>query len=383
MKSKQKFLLALLIRLAIIFITELYDSYSDLKFTDIDYSVYKDSAKFVFYSNGSPYLRSTYRYTPLLSYLMLPSLWFNSSGKMIFALFDVLTGYFMHCIHPGISDYMWLYNPFIMIISCRGNAESVVSLLIFSSLYYLLKRNNIVLGAIMYAIAVHFKIYPMIYSLMLYLYLGNEKSSLMRRLFVPNGNQIVFVSCFLLTLTSITLMFYQIYGHDFIENTYLYHLTRRDHRHNFSIYFPLMYLSYTKELNPVLAFITNPFLLQFISIFFISINYYKTPKLLFRGLFLSTFVFVLYNKVVTSQYFYWYIQFLGLIDIEYKKISRAVIWWVLAQGLWLFFGYLLEMKGYNVFVFLFLSSVVFFLSNINLMKAILEADKEATEEKNK
>lgn len=59
------YVIALVVRVVLIIFGEWQDSVMALKYTDVDYRVFSDGAAFV--SQGlSPYLRSTYRYTPLL-----------------------------------------------------------------------------------------------------------------------------------------------------------------------------------------------------------------------------------------------------------------------------------------------------------------------------
>jgi phosphatidylinositol glycan class M len=45
---------------------------------------------------------------------------------------------------------VWLFNPFSIVISTRGNAESLIGLLVVAALYCLLTK-RLILGAILYA----------------------------------------------------------------------------------------------------------------------------------------------------------------------------------------------------------------------------------------
>ncbi|MFN9899824.1 MAG: hypothetical protein ACK55Z_13750 [bacterium] len=47
-----------------------------------------------------------------------------------------------------------------------------------------------------------------------------------------------------LTFLGLTGLFYLIYGDEFIQEAYLYHITRKDNRHHYSVYFYLIYQTY-------------------------------------------------------------------------------------------------------------------------------------------
>jgi phosphatidylinositol glycan class M len=71
------------------------DTHPVLKYTDIDYVVFSDASRYV--RNGqSPYERATYRYTPLLSWILLPNNWNPVFGKVLFSICDILVGLLLH-----------------------------------------------------------------------------------------------------------------------------------------------------------------------------------------------------------------------------------------------------------------------------------------------
>ena len=70
----------------------------NVPYTDVDYYVFSDAAKFVA-AGGSPYERATYRYAPTLAYLMLPNVYvWKHFGKVLFSAADVAVGYLLYAL---------------------------------------------------------------------------------------------------------------------------------------------------------------------------------------------------------------------------------------------------------------------------------------------
>lgn len=89
------------------------------------------------------------------------------------------------------------------------------------------------------------------------------------------------------------------YGWEFLWETYLYHVIRKDHRHNFSPYFYQIYLSTAEESNPYGALIgVLTFLPQIILLLAIAFKYHRDIGFC---TFLQTLTFVAFNKVCTVQ----------------------------------------------------------------------------------
>lgn len=90
------------------------------------------------------------------------------------------------------------------------------------------------------------------------------------------------------------------YGTAFIEHTYLYHLIRTDHRHNFSVYNTLLQLDSAYGSTSALKVESIAFLPQL----FLSVG--LMPAMLSKNdlagtMLAQTFAFVTFNKVCTSQ----------------------------------------------------------------------------------
>ncbi|XP_040567561.1 LOW QUALITY PROTEIN: GPI mannosyltransferase 1 [Lepeophtheirus salmonis] len=347
----------------------------DVKFTDVDYRVFTDAAKLV-WEGGSPYERHTYRYTPILSWLLLPNIGFHPLfGKFVFCFADILVTKLLHSLTHSSSYFplFWLYNPLIIGVSARGNAESILILLILTTLY-LFKERVFFLSGIAFALSIHFKLYPIIYALSFYNVLTIGRG--WRSLFDVNTARIRFVSGTVLTLILLTGFFYYIYGYDFLEHSYLYHLSRKDTRHNFSVYFYMLYLTVEEEDIGIslLTFIPQVVLLLGL------IKKFGNWKDLSFCLFCQTFVFVAYNKVVTSQYFLWYIGLFPLVlsrlQLSKSEAITSGLLWGFAQGSWLLPAYFLEFRGYNTFQFIWIESLAFFCANIGLLSKFIRKYRE-------
>lgn len=395
----------------------LYGLYQDanmvVKYTDIDYVVFSDAANYV-YNDKSPYLRQTYRYTPLLSWMLIPNafggIWVHY-GKVIFMLCDILTGILIHRTVERVSQRkpqvisswfsrnsawvlssIWLLNPMVITISTRGSSESVLTCLVMLSLDTLLQELYFPL-AFWLALAIHFKLYPVIYLPAVMLYLAPRDKPFISR--VPilnwfNPLNLRFLALVIGSLAVCTYVMYLFYDYEFLFHSYLYHLTRLDHRHNFSVYNTLLYLksasksavSMVSWSSPLTSLAENVEKFAFIpqlTILAILVPLLLARENLFGCLFIQTFAFVTFNKVMTSQYFIWFLIFLphylATSSLLQKSKVRAIVMlvlWVLTQASWLSFAYQLEFLGENTFAQLFLSSALFFLTNCYITGVLIE-----------
>jgi len=216
-----------LLRFILIIYGVYHDTTHSLKYTDVDYYVYSDASSYIFSKSnllasgplakyiaekwniyiGDPYSRATYRYTPLLALLLLPNDLQPLFGKFLFASADLGIALLLYkslttpwACSPSLSSSnqatittsnrkgsgvasqrqakvlvasVWLLNPFVANISTRGSSESLLGLMILLFLS-LLQQGKETSSAILFGLAVHFKIYPVIYAPSVLAYLARH-----------------------------------------------------------------------------------------------------------------------------------------------------------------------------------------------------------------
>ncbi|KAF9920503.1 pentamidine resistance factor [Linnemannia zychae] len=403
------------------------DTHLVVKYTDIDYVVFTDASRYLTLGQ-SPYKRATYRYTPLLGLMLMPNIWFHESfGKWIFTSANFLIGVLIQkilCLR-GMSESravkytaIWLLNPMVANISTRGNAESVIGAMVLGS-FYLIMRRRIGWGAFFYGLSVHFKTYPIIYSISLLVLMddkyfqsqegessegkssegkykddgreGQPSSSHREVKSRSQGSVVAKAVKDLLNFITwrrvqfglisggwfvfFTGLMYYMYGYEFLYETYLYHVTRKDHRHNFSFWFYNIYLTFTSPTGTLVGVLT--FVPQLALVIAIGCCFGKD---IFFCAFLQTFAFVAWNKVCTAQYFMWYIVFLPLMipnltsnpRMSLKSQGRnMLIGWVATQALWLSQAYNLEFLGMNTFWNLFIASALMYATNVWILVELI------------
>jgi phosphatidylinositol glycan class M len=91
-------------------------------------------------------------------------------------------------------------------------------------------------------------------------------------------------------------------------------------------------------------------------------------------IFLQTYIFVIQNKVITAQYFTWYLCLLPLCSSIFtitKDVLRSVGLLLLSIVIWLGTAYCLEMQGMAVHYYVWIASLLFYIANINLVRALI------------
>ncbi|ORY19789.1 PIG-M-domain-containing protein [Clohesyomyces aquaticus] len=395
---------AVILRIVFLVYGHFQDAFSPMKYTDIDYFVFTDAARFI--SHGqSPYTRDTYRYTPLLAWFIYPTTWpgfWFSFGKVLFAVGDIVAGWMMFRIlrsHHKMSTSralkfasIWLLNPMVATISTRGSSEGLLGVIVTALLWSVLAKRIRLAGCLL-GLAVHFKIYPFIYAASIVWWLDgdNKSQGRPRRLDTTNSpyervrhfvnpERVILAIHSLVTFMALNIVMYSIYGFPFLEHSYLYHLIRIDHRHNFSPYNTLLYLNSAPGTHSSASFELER--LAFVPQILLSavmIPLALAKQDLPSTMLAQTFAFVTFNKVCTSQYFLWYMMFLPFYLPDSTLLrsritgATALVLWILGQAAWLQQGYQLEFLGNSTFVpGLWTASMLFFVVNVGILGIIIQ-----------
>lgn len=390
-----------LIRILLIAYGDYHDNKYEVPYTDIDYKVFTDAARYVV-NGDSPYKRHTYRYSPIVAYILTPNIFIHKSfGKILFSIFDILvTVAVKKLVEQQLNltwkdkneaskvalycSFFWIYNPMSIGISSRGNSDSITSFFVILSLMFL--QTNIVSGlwkyvwsGILLGISIHLRLYPLAFSYPMYLSLGKYTITRRTRLaegfltLLPNIKQMLLATSCIVTLTILTYSMYSIYGYEFLFETYIYHLFRKDTRHNFSVLFYYSYLIMDNQTVDIVKLITH--VCEFAILFALSLTYGREPQTLPFALFSQAVVLVAFNSVMTSQYFIWFMSLLPLVIHSFamerrKGLLLGVIWGISQTG-WLTFAYLLEFKCREVFVFIWLKSIILFCGHIFVLTEMI------------
>eukprot|EP00850_Spirogloea_muscicola_P024925 SM001786S03429 [mRNA] locus=s1786:220:1733:- [translate_table: standard] len=268
----------------------------------------------------------------------------------------------------------WLLNPVVVAVSTRGNCEGLAAVLVLEVLLCLM-QGRVVHAALWYGSAVHLRLYPIIYALPILLVLRSPDYPRPLSSVTGGGAQRPAISFALVSgaafvaLGSLSLV---ACGSDYLREAWLYHITRADHRHNFSIYFYSIYLGTAGGAPPPLAARLAAFLPQAAVQAVAAAR--LAPDLPFCML-VQTATFVAFNKVITAQYFVWVFALLPLAlpasAMPRPAAAALLVGWAAAQAHWLGWAYALEFEGRPVLLPLWAASLLFFAASVAAIVALV------------
>ncbi|CAM9907649.1 unnamed protein product [Scytosiphon promiscuus] len=383
--------LAMVARVVLILLGEWQDRALSIPYTDVDYNVISDAAQLAV-DGDSPYGRATYRYSPLLAYLLVPNVLLHRCwGKMVFSLADLVVGRCLQSIltlnglSPGLSlNYacLWLLNPLSINVSTRGSFDAVTSALVLGITSALLSA-RVGYAAVAYGLVVHLRVFPIVYAAGFALYLARSSLNITGSVFgvvkvkdfavwknLFSYRPTLFAVLSATTFLGCTVACAWVFGVDFVRNALLYHLTRTDNRHNYSIYWYWIYLDYGaphRWLLGLSAFIPQAIML--------AVSAALLHGDLALCVFVQTALFVFFNKVFTGQYITWFVCLAPLLAprlaLGPRKTCALLGSWTCALLCWLFAAWSVEMQGQNMFFALWVSSLLMFATNVVVLNACI------------
>lgn len=309
-----------------------------------------------------------YRYTPFLAWLMVPNVWLPCFGKLLFSLLDIVGACFLLFILERRAqkdsqdvDYIklavafFLFNPFTATISTRGSGESIV-ILAFLLMFWFLETKRDIPAALCFGFVVHWRFWPIVFVVPIFYHFGMFSIRTIRFGIVSGG-------CFLAFGSAA----YYLYGFEFVDKCYLYHLSRVDTKHNFSVAFYSSRYMQDSLLHWAIVGILSK--AKLIAIVLLGVQDHSLERALLR----QTIAFVAMNQVITAQYHFWWLQLIPLVwwrRMKDLKMAQVLAIWAIAQLHWLFWAFLYEIRDLPVVYGVWTACWIFLAANLNLLRVL-------------
>jgi len=270
-------------------------------------------------------------YPPLISYTMMVTVFlcgdFVFLCKLPFIIGDLLIGYVLYIFakewqvnsdnsshRSYIITLIYLFLPYpIFESSFIGRFDSIPTLFLLLTIYFLHKEHHNYAG-LCWGIGIMYKWFPVIVAPIIFLYFfkTQKMKTLARFLFITCA------LCFLISLPFLILA-----PNQYIS-TYLFHLTDREISTDLAIYSLYSYLTndYSLIVRIISTTIQIAVLLGLLLKFSLVKKVFETPYVLIilSALFLNAFV--LFNRIINPQYFFWYFPILLFLLFLQKTARR-------------------------------------------------------------
>ncbi len=273
-------------------------------------------------------------YPPLISYTMMVTVFLCGNivflYKLPFIIGDLLIGYVLYIFTKewqlgsnGVShrSYMltllyWFLPYPIFESSYIGRFDSIPTLFLLLTIYFLHKEHHNYAG-FCWGIGIMYKWFPVIVAPIIVLYFFKTHK-------IKDLARFLFITCAICLV--ISLPFLILAPNQYIS-TSLFHLTGREISTDLAIYSLYSYLTndYSITVRIISTIIQIVVLLGLLLRFSVAKNVFETPYVLIilSGLFLNAFV--LFNRIINPQYFFWYFPLLLFLLFFQKTVKRQLL----------------------------------------------------------
>ena len=270
-------------------------------------------------------------------------------------------------------------------MSTRGSCDALSVLLLLATLRAALRGRAAAAGALLGA-AAHLRVYPVVHALPLALFFWGEgagrgsavsRATRLRALLRGAGRPLRFGVAAAASFAALGGACFAAYGWPFIRHAYAYHVGRSDPRHNFS---PAFYAAYLRHAAPaaLAAGVRVHSAAQLSVLVGAGVALRRDPP---AALLLQTLAFVAFNRVITAQYFVWWMALAPLAAPAMalgRPLAAAAAAWLAAQLHWLAHAAALEFGDPTPqhgapFMRVWAASMLFFAANVWLMLELIGA----------